>query len=73
MEAKEIRDLSSTEIRTKIDQAHEELRNLRFQRAVGQLTDLSRMRHIKRDIARMETILRERELAAASTATPEEE
>ncbi len=73
MDAKEIRELSSVEIRTKVDQSHEELRNLRFQRAVGQLTDLSRMRHIKRDIARMETILRERELAAANPATPEEE
>ena len=65
MEAKEIRDLSSTEIRTKIDQAHEELRNLRFQRAVGQLTNLTRVRLVKRDIARMQTILRERDLAAA--------
>ena len=73
MDTKEIRELSSVEIRTKVDQSHEELRNLRFQRAVGQLTDLSRMRHIKRDIARMETILRERELAATNPATPEEE
>ncbi len=81
MEAREIRDLSTGEVQTKLDQTREELRNLRFQRAVGQLTDLMRMRAVRRDVARLETILRERAIAAetqepapdAATATTEEE
>ena len=66
MEAREIRDLSTSEIQTKIEEAREELRNLRFQLAVGQLTDLTRMRAVRRNIARLLTILRERELAASA-------
>lgn len=74
MEIDAIRNLSTGEIRTKLDQSREELRNLRFQRAVGQLTDLMRLRAVRRDIARLETILRERTIAAAlEPATTEEE
>lgn len=74
MEAVEIRNLSTGEIQTKLDQTREEQRNLRFQRAVGQLTDFTRMRAVRRDIARLETILRERTIAAAlEPATTEEE
>lgn len=74
MEVDAIRNLSTGEIRTKLDQSREELRNLRFQRAVGQLTDLMRLRAVRRDIARLETILRERTIAAAlEPATTEEE
>jgi large subunit ribosomal protein L29 len=74
MEVDAIRSLSTGEIRTKLDQSREEMRNLRFQRAVGQLTDLMRLRAVRRDIARFETILRERTIAAAlEPATTEEE
>jgi large subunit ribosomal protein L29 len=66
MKAFEIRNLADGEIRTKIEEAYEELFNLRFQLAIGQVKDPSRITHLKRDIARMKTVLRERELMAAS-------
>ncbi len=70
MEAREIRDLSTAEIHTKLDQHREELRNLRFRRTVGQLTDPTRVKTLRRDIARMETILRERTMAGTTQAEP---
>lgn len=54
-----LRDLSSGEIETKLTDAREELMKLRFQQVTGQLTDSSRLRILKRDIARMMTILQE--------------
>lgn len=72
MRSREVRDLSTDEIRTKIDETRQALRNFRFQRATGQLTNLSRLRATKRDIARLETILRERELAQGQ-AEPDKE
>ncbi|HWS23366.1 MAG TPA: 50S ribosomal protein L29 [Anaerolineales bacterium] len=59
MKAKEIRNLSAEEIKTKISNNREELMKLRFQQVTGQLTDTSRLRTIRRDIARLETILAE--------------
>jgi large subunit ribosomal protein L29 len=59
MKAKEIRVMSAEEIKNKIDDAREELMKLRFQQVTGQLTDTSRLRHVRRDIARMETLLQE--------------
>lgn len=59
MKAKDIRNLSAEEIKTKIYNNREELMKLRFQQVTGQLTDTSRLRTIRRDIARMETILAE--------------
>ena len=64
MEAREIRALTDEEIRQKLDEAYETLFNLRFQRVVGQLENTARLREVRRDIARLKTILRERELAA---------
>ncbi len=64
MKAAEIRKLESHEIQAKLEEAREELMNLRFQQVTGQLTDTSRLRQVRRDIARMLTILRERELQA---------
>ena len=64
MKPKEIRDLSTGEIETKLADAREELMKLRFQQVTGQLTDTNLMRALRRDIARMMTILRERELEA---------
>lgn len=59
MKSSEIRSLNSEEIRSRISDAREELMKLRFQQVTGQLTDTSRLRIIRRDIARMETILRQ--------------
>lgn len=66
MKAFEIRSLSDDEIGTKIEEAYEELFNLRFQLAIGQVKDPSRITLLKRDIARMKTVLNERKLTAVS-------
>jgi large subunit ribosomal protein L29 len=55
----ELRNLKSGEIETKLTDAREELMKLRFQQVTGQLTDTSRLRILRREIARMQTILRE--------------
>jgi len=57
MKAKELDVLSANEISTKLADAREELMKLRFQQVTGQLTDTSRLRIVRRDVARMETIL----------------
>jgi large subunit ribosomal protein L29 len=59
MKVQEIREMQAEQIRTKLSDAHEELMKLRFQQVTGQLTDTSRLRTLRRDIARMETILLE--------------
>lgn len=64
MNPKEIRNLSAEQIKTKVVDTHEELMKLRFQQVTGQLTDTSRLRTLRRDIARMETILAETQKAA---------
>ena len=65
MQAFEIRNLSDGEIRTKMEEAYEELFNLRFQQTIGQVKDSNRFTVLKRDIARMKTILNERKRATA--------
>ncbi len=62
MQAREIRALAPEEIRHRLEEAHEELFNLRFQWTTRQLKDTNRVTQVKRDIARLKTILREREL-----------
>jgi large subunit ribosomal protein L29 len=59
MKSSEIRGLGPEEIKSKLADAREELMKLRFQQVTGQLTDTSRLRIVRRDIARMETILGE--------------
>jgi large subunit ribosomal protein L29 len=59
----ELRNLKSGEIETKLSDAREELMKLRFQAVTGQLTDSSRLRILRREIARMQTILREQKTA----------
>jgi len=59
----EIRALSNEEIVKKLEEAHQELFNLRFRLATRQLTNHREIRKVKRKIARTKTILRERELA----------
>ena len=63
MKSHEIRSLTNGELANKLDDAHQELFNLRFQVASGQLKNTARRREVRRDIARIMTILRERELA----------
>jgi large subunit ribosomal protein L29 len=55
----DLRNLKAGEIQTKLADAREELMKLRFQQVTGQLTDTSRLRILRREIARMQTILRE--------------
>lgn len=64
MKVQDIRKLAAEEIRTKIADARDELMKLRFQQVTGQLTDTSRLKILRRDIGRMETILRQAERAA---------
>jgi large subunit ribosomal protein L29 len=64
MKAKEIHALSVDEIVTKTDDLRHELMNLRFQQVAGQLTDTSRLRTLRRQIARMETILNQKKQMA---------
>lgn len=59
MKVGDVRKMAAEEIRTKLVDAREEMMKLRFQQVTGQLTDTSRLRILRRDIARMETILRE--------------
>lgn len=59
MKSSEIRALGPEEIKSKLADSREELMKFRFQQVTGQLTDTSRLRIVRRDIARMETILRE--------------
>lgn len=63
MKASEIRELSTEAIRNRLNDSKEELMRLRFQQATGELTDHSRMRQVRRRIARLLTILSEREQA----------
>ncbi len=62
MKASNIRDLTGDELVQKVAQLKEELFNLRFQLATGQLENPMRIREVKRTIARTQTVIREREL-----------
>jgi large subunit ribosomal protein L29 len=59
MKTAEIRKLSLEEIQVKLADSREELMKLRFQQVTGQLTDPNRLRILRRDIARLETIINE--------------
>ena len=65
MKASELRDLSDTELVEEHDELKEELFNLRFQMATGQLDNPRRLGEVRRDIARVLTVQRERELSTA--------
>ena len=62
MKAKEIREMTNQELDAKLDELKEELFNLRFQVATGQIENPMRLKQVRKDIARVKTILREREL-----------
>ena len=61
MKPSEIRDLAPDEIREKLRQSRQELLSLRVQATVGQLPNVRRIRTVRRDVARLETILRQKE------------
>ncbi len=62
VKSSELRNLKAGEIETKLTDAREELMKFRFQQVTGQLTDTSRVKVLRREIARMQTILREQSI-----------
>ena len=68
MKTNDIRKLSTEEINKKIAESKEELFNLRMKQATGSLENPSRIRELRKTVARLKTILRERELDARRTA-----
>ena len=65
MKAKELRDMTSAELGTKLTELKGELFNLRFQLATGQLDNPVKLRFVRKDIARVKTILNEKQKANA--------
>lgn len=65
MKVKELRDLSDEDLSRRLAELDEERFNLRFQRAVGEVENPVRLRHIRRDIARIKTVQRQRRLGGA--------
>jgi large subunit ribosomal protein L29 len=63
MKAAELRDLSEEELRGKLRELQEELFNLRFQLATGQIENVGRIRTVRRDIARLKTVQQQKALA----------
>jgi len=70
--AREVRELNDDVLAQRLAETKEELFNLRFQHATGQLDDMSRISRVRRDVARLRTIIREREIAAAEAIASEE-
>jgi len=68
----ELRELNDTELEHRLGEAKEELFNLRFQNATGQLDNVARIPQVRRDVARIETLLREREITAAEQLEAQE-
>ena len=63
MELKKMRELTEVELKAELDKMKKELFNLRFQHVTGQLENPVKMRELKKDIARVKTIIKEKELA----------
>ena len=68
-----LRDIGDAELFVKLDEAKEELFNLRFQNVTGELENSSRLGVVRKQIARINTELREREIAAAEALAANEE
>ncbi len=64
----EFRDMDDDELVTRLTEAKQELFNLRFQHVTGQQDNYARLGQVRKDVARINTILREREIAAAEAA-----
>ena len=65
MELNKIREMTDVELNAELDKMKQELFNLRFQHVTGQLENPVKMREVKRNIARVKTIIREKELEKA--------
>jgi large subunit ribosomal protein L29 len=63
--ADQVRELADPELETRLGEAKQELFNLRFRNVTGQLDNSARIGQVRREVARIETILRQREIAAA--------
>ena len=61
----ELRGMDESELETRLAEAKQELFNLRFQHVTGQLDNYARLGQVRKDVARISTLLREREIAAA--------
>jgi large subunit ribosomal protein L29 len=70
MKATEIKDLSIEELRKRLSDEEDGLANLRFQLATSQLESPIKVRTVRRDIARLKTFIRQRELAAVASTEP---
>ncbi|MDQ3757550.1 MAG: 50S ribosomal protein L29 [Actinomycetota bacterium] len=66
--SQELRDSDDVELQSRLAEAKQELFNLRFQNVTGRLDNTSRLGDVRKDIARINTLLREREIAAAEAA-----
>ncbi len=64
LKGKEIRDMSRDEMEQRLVEVKEELFNLRFQNATGQLDNYKRIRELRHDVARLKTIMRQQDIAA---------
>ena len=64
MKAKEVSAMSAAELQNKLDESYKEIFNLRFQTAQGQIKDTNSIGNVRLNIARIKTVLRQRELAA---------
>jgi len=65
LKARELKEMSETELRQKEKEVTEQLFNLKFQHATGQLENTARLPQVRKDLARVKTVLREKVLAAA--------
>ena len=68
MKAQELRELSAAELDAKLSELKDELFKLRFQQAINQLENPTRIRAVKKDIARIQTEMRARQIAADNAA-----
>ncbi len=69
MKSRDIWEMTPAEIRNKLDDAHAELFNLRFQFSIGQMQNSSRLGQVRRDIARLSTVLRAKQLEGPQEQT----
>jgi len=67
VKAQELKEMSEAELRQKEKEVTEELFNLKFQHATGRLENTQRLPQVRKDLARVKTVLREKEIAAAKS------
>jgi large subunit ribosomal protein L29 len=72
MDASQLRAMDDAALQKQLDDLQQEMFNLRFQRAAGQLKNMSRFGQVRRDIARVKTVLRARTAAAQAVISTEE-